>query len=141
MYVSGQNAAFMLSPSSTVQAGQMVPQVVPSGGFSSSMSSTYYFGDGEIVSYGVAQIEQIGVNILTLTSGGGFSILADYTQAVTGNQVPDVLDGPGTLSINADGTFSGSPGGTIIGIMISTTDFVLIDNDIHPYPIIEVAKQ
>ena len=140
MYVFGQNAAFMLSPSSTVQVGQMVPQVIPSGGFSSSISGTYYFADSEIVSYGVGCVEQIGVNILTLNNGGAFSIVADYTQAISGNQLADWLN-PGTMSVNSDGTFSANGKSAIVGIMISATDFVLVDNDIHPYPIIEVAKQ
>ena len=139
MYVSDTNTAFMLSPSPTVQVGQMVPQVVPTGGFSSSMSGTYYFADGEIVSYGVAGVEQIGVNVLTLTNGS-FSIVADYTQAISGNQQPDSVNA-GTLNVHSDGTFSGGSSSTIIGIMISATDFVLVDNDTHAYPIIEVAKQ
>ena len=47
-----------------------------------------------------------------------------------------------TVTVNSDGTFStASHPGVISGIIISSTEFVLIDNVSDTYPTILVVKQ
>src|ERR1019366_10761972 len=61
-YLSGPNTGFMLGTGVGVYAGQVEPQVAPSGGFSAtSLSGTFYDGDTEVVSEGVAGDEMIDV--------------------------------------------------------------------------------
>jgi hypothetical protein len=48
----------------------------------------------------------------------------------------------GTLAtVNSNGTFSTSSSGAINSILISTTEFVTVDNDSSTYPTIVVGKQ
>ena len=127
----------MLSTSPTVQVGEMVPQLVPAGGFTTSISGTYYFGTGEVVSYGIASAEQMSVNVLTL-SNGSYNVVADYTGTASGSQQSDLTNSR-TITVNSDGTFIANSTTRVNAIMISTTEFVNIDNASQSYPIIQVA--
>jgi hypothetical protein len=140
IYLTATNTGFMLNVGDSVQIGQVLPQVVPSGGFSSTsiVSGTFYFGDGEVVSYGVASAEQIGATVLTIDNGSA-SLISDYTS--TDGQQADGTSSGGTLSVNPNGTFHAGGGENIDAIMISTTEFVTIDNTGSTYPIIMVGKQ
>jgi hypothetical protein len=77
-YLTGPNTGVMLGTGAGVYAGQVEPQVAPSGGFSTiSLSRTFYDGDAEVVNEGVSA-EMIGVEALTLNGGGGVNIIGDY---------------------------------------------------------------
>jgi len=140
LYLTAANTAFLLTPGSTVGFGQVVPQVVPTGGFtSSSFSGTYYFGNTEVVSYGVASAEQIGVTILTITSGSP-TLIQDFTSTTDGQQADETQSG-GTLAVNSNGTFEAGGKGYINAIMISTSEFVSTDNSSATYPTILVGQK
>jgi hypothetical protein len=129
----------MLGSGDGVEAGQVVPQVVPTGGFStSSLSSAYFFGDDEVVNYGVANGDDLGVTALTINAGSP-TLVQDFTS--TNGQQADVTQSGGTVSINSNGTFDAGGHGAVNAIMVSTTEFVTIGNTGSTYPTIEVAKQ
>jgi hypothetical protein len=139
-YLTATNTAFTMSMDTDVAMGQVVPQVVPSGGFSSSsVSGTYYSGDGEVASYGAASNGRLGVMVLTLNSGSG-TLIQDFTSSTNGQQA-DETQSTGTLTINSDGTFSTNSNGDINAVMISTSEFLIIDNSNSTYPTIQVGKQ
>jgi hypothetical protein len=139
-YLTAANTAFLLTPGATAGLGQVIPQVVPAGGFSStSFSGVYYFGDTEVVGYGEASNGQLGVTVLTISDGSA-TLLQDFT-SLTNGQEADQSQSAGTISVNSNGTFEAGGHGNINAIMISTTEFVAIDNSSSTYPIIMVAKQ
>jgi len=132
-YLTAGNTAFMLDEGSGVEIGQVEPQVVLSGGFTTaSFSGTFYMGTLEVVNQAV----NTGVAVLTVTASG-YTMTSDYTATVgqEGDQTQT-----GTMgTVNSNGTFSTS--GTINSILISTTEFVTVDNDSSTYPTIVVGKQ
>ncbi len=144
-YLSGPNTGFMLGTGAGVYAGQVDPQVVPSGGFSaSSISGVFYDGDTEVVSEEVAADDMIDVEALTFDGSGGVDIIGDYTGAAGSvvTQNADVTNNTTLGTVNSNGTFTTNtsyPG--INAIMISTTKIVNIDNSTNAYPIIQVIKQ
>jgi hypothetical protein len=98
-------------------------------------------GDGEVVSYGVASAEQVGVQVATLNGSGGGSATNDYT-ATSGQQADQSNSFPnGSLTVNSNGTFSTDFNATINAIMISTTKFVAVDNESSTYPIIQLGSR
>ena len=136
-YLTAANKAVVISEDSDVADGQLAPQ---SGGpfNSSSLSGTYFLGDLDVVSYGVASAETITAGAITFSSGG-YSYVQDFTS--TAGQLADQT-GSGTVgTVNSNGTFSTSSGGPIDGIIISGSKFVLVDNDTETYPIIQFLKQ
>ncbi len=73
--LTGPNTGVMVGTDVGVYAGQVELQVAPSGGFSAtSISGTFYDGDGEVVNVGVSA-EMRGVEALTF-SGAAASILS-----------------------------------------------------------------
>jgi len=140
MYLSAANTAFLLGSGDGVEAGQVVPQVVPAGGFSSSsLSGAYYFGGAEVVSYGEASADQLNVAEVTIANGSP-TIVQDFTSTTNGQQA-DVPQSGGTLSVSSNGTFSTNSNGDINAVMISTIEFVIIDNSGRTYPTVEVGHQ
>jgi hypothetical protein len=139
-YLTDANTAFMLGEESNGALGQVEPQVVPSGGFTAaSLSGTFYMGNLEVVSFGVASAEQVGVGALTLNSSGGYSITTDYTS--TYGQDADKTETGTIATVYSNGTFSFSSSGPIGGIIISSTESVIIDNVSDAYPILTLMKQ
>ena len=139
-YLTGTNTGFTMSLDTDVAIGLVVPQVVPSGGFSSSsVTGTYYSGDGEVASYGVASNGRLGVMVLTMSSGSG-SLIQDFTSSTNGQQA-DETQSTGTLTVNSNGTFSTNSNGYINAVMISAVGFLIIDNSDSTYPTIQVGKQ
>jgi hypothetical protein len=134
----------MLGTGVGVYAGQLEPQVAPSGGFSdTSLSGTFYDGDSEVVNESVSA-EMIGVEALTFNGSGGLDIIGDYIGSYVGTAVTQQADQTTSTSlgtVNSNGTFStNSTYGAINAIMISTTKVVDIDNSTQAYPIIQVIK-
>ena len=143
-YLTGPNTGVMLGTGVGVYAGQLEPQVAPSGGFSdTSLSGTFYDGDSEVVNESVSA-EMIGVEALTFNGSGGLDIIGDYIGSYVGTAVTQQADQTTSTSlgtVNSNGTFStNSTYGAINDIMISTTKVVDIDNSTQAYPIIQVIK-
>ena len=139
-YLTAANTAFTMSMDTDVAVGQVVQQVVPTGGFSSStVSGTYYSGDGEVANYGAASNGRLGVMVLTMSNGSG-TLIQDFTSLSDGQQADDTQS-TGTLTVNSDGSFSTNSNGDINAVMISTTEFLIIDNSDGTYPTIQVGKQ
>jgi len=144
-YLTGPNTGVMLGTGVGVYAGQVEPQVAPSGGFSdTSLSGAFYDGDSEVVSEGIAADEMIDVEVRTFNGSGGVDIIGDYIGAVGSVVTQDADQTTSTTlgTVNSNGTFatnSGYPG--INAIMISTTKVVNIDNANQAYPIIQIIKQ
>jgi hypothetical protein len=135
----------MLGTGVGVYAGQVEPQVAPSGGFSAtSLSGTFYDGDSEVVNESVSA-EMIGVEALTFSGTGGIDIIGDYIGSYIGTAVTQEADQTNNTSlgtVNSNGTFiTNSTYGQINAIMISTTEIVDIDNSTQADPIIQVIKQ
>ncbi len=128
-----------------VYAGQVELQVAPSGGFSAtSLSGTFYDGDSEVVSEGIAADEMIDVEVRTFSGSGGVDIIGDYIGTVGSVVTQDADQTTSTTlgTVNSNGTFTTNtsyPG--INAIMVSTTKIVNIDNSMRAYPIIQIIKQ
>jgi hypothetical protein len=133
-YLTAANTGFMLGSGHSVEIGQFEPQ--SAGPFSAtSFSGAYYAGDLEAVNQAV----NTGTGVVTLNGSGGYSTIADYTS--TGYQTADGTD-TGTATVNSNGTFSTSDHpGVIMGIIISNTKSVMIDNESDTYPTILVVKK
>jgi hypothetical protein len=144
-YLTGPNTGVMLGTGAGVYAGQVEPQVAPSGGFSAtSISGTFYDGDSEVVNDAVSA-ETIDVEVLTYDGSSDVDIIGDYIGTYIGTSVTQEADQTTNTSlgtVNSDGTFStNSTYGQINAIMISTSKVVDIDNSTSVYPIISVVKQ
>jgi hypothetical protein len=134
-YLTAANTAFVLGGAENPLIGQIEPQV--GNPFSSdSLSGTFCVGDLAIFSHGVASAEQAGVAVMTVDSSG-FSLISDYTS--TYSQDSDKIATGPLGTVNSNGTIS--QGGVITGIIISSTQSVMIDNVSDTYPLIEVVKQ
>ena len=99
-YLTAANTAFMLSTGSSVEIGQVEPQV-GSNFTTASLSGTFYLGDLDVVN----QDQSVGLAELTLNGSGGVSAISDETS--TTDQEPDQTQSL-TLTVNSDGTFSSS---------------------------------
>jgi hypothetical protein len=133
-YLTATNTAFMLNMGSSVEDGQVEPQT--GGPFTTaSIAGTFYVGGLEVVN----QAQHAGLGVVTVYSSGGTSTTGVSTS--TTGQSADRTD-TGTITVNSDGTFSSSSEpGVIIGIIISSTKAVDIDNDTSTYATIQVVKQ
>jgi hypothetical protein len=135
-YLTAPNTGFLLVGEESPLNGNIELQT--GGPFTDALlSGTLYFGDLEVVSYGVASAEQIGVGVFTLNGSGGWSSTSDYT-ATYGRQADKTQTGT-VGTVNSNGTLSQA--GVVTGIIISSTEFVLIDNVSDTYPILELFKQ
>jgi hypothetical protein len=135
VYLVTANQGYYISPDTDVAIGQFEPQVIPSGGFtSSSLSGTFYMGTAEVVNQAV----NTGVAVETL-SDGSFTITSDYT--ATYGQTPDQTETGTMETVNSNGTFGTQSSGAIGGIVISSTQVVIIDNSGQAYPTILAMKQ
>ncbi len=144
-YLTAANTAVMLTTDSDVEIGRVVPQVVPSGGFTSTSLLTVplYDGDLEVVSYGEAT-QALAVEIITPTGSGSVNIVGDYTAAGsgTGNQQADQIENGAPLgTVGSDGTFSTNSNAVVNAIMISTTGIAIVNSSNHTYPVIILLKQ
>jgi hypothetical protein len=145
-YLSGPNTGVMLGTGAGVYAGQVEPQVAPSGGFSStSISGAFYDGDSEVAGEGTAADDMIDVESLTFNGSGGVDIIGDYIGAA-GSVVTQHADQTSNITlgtVNSNGTFTTNTSNYtgINAIMISTTKIVDIDNANQAFPIIQMIKQ
>jgi hypothetical protein len=87
----------------------------------------------------VNQLQGTWSGVVTVNSSGDTSITGDSTKT-TGQSADQTTTS--TITVNSDGTFSASSEpGVIIGIIISSTKAVDIDNDTSTYATIQVVKQ
>jgi hypothetical protein len=143
-YLTAPGKGYILGTGVGVYAGQVEPQVVPSGGFSAaSLSGTFYSGDSEVVNAGVSA-EAIAVKALTSDGAGNVGIVGDYIGDYNGTSVMQASDQSDNTTIgpvNPNGTFSTSTSyGQINAIILSTTKVVSIDDATDTDPIIQVIK-
>jgi hypothetical protein len=132
-YLNSLNSAFVLGTDPTVELGSFEPQTT--GLTSASLAGTYFVGTSEIVS----QAAPAEVGIVTLASNGKLTSASDI--ASTLSQSVDFLDND-TLSLNSDGTFStASSGGTIVGIAISGSKFVIVNNPTLTFPTLLIGQR
>lgn len=137
-YLWNANTAWVLGTGPGVQTGQIEAQV-GSGFTNGSILGTYYLGDMEIVDQALRGTATLDLSVLAQGSSS-FSILTDSSGV--GGLFPDQSQtGANIVFVNANGTFSSTSGGPTIGVIISGTKAVVIDNNTNVYPILEYVKQ
>jgi hypothetical protein len=133
LYLNSLNSAFVLGTDPAIELGTFEPQTT--GLTNSSLAGTYFVGTSEVVNQG-AQAE---VSILTLTSNGILTSTSDA--ASTLSQTTGVASAD-TYSLNPDGTFStGSSGGTTVGVAISGSKFVIVNNPTLTFPTLQIGQR
>ena len=132
-YLSSLDTAFVLGTDSAIELGSFEPQTT--GLSNASLAGTYYVGASEIVN----QAAQAEVAILNLTSNG---IVTSTTDAASTLSQTAGTPSSDTYSLNSDGTFStGSSGGTIVGIAISGSKFVIVNNPTLTFPTLQIGQR
>jgi hypothetical protein len=127
------NSAFVLDTSSAVEVGTWDPQTT--GLTNASLAGTYYVGTSEVLS----QSSQPELDIITLTSAGGMQFTSDTTSTL--NQTTGAVRSD-TYSLNSNGTFStGSSGGLVVGVAISGSKFVIVNNLLSTFPVLQIGQQ
>ena len=118
-YLTGPNSGFIVDASPGVDTGSLEPQLA--GPFSnSSISGSFFGGMTEVV----MQSGQTEVEPVTPDGSGNFAGVSDVN-SMNAQWVGSSFSAAG-YAINADGTFSiNSSGGTVAGIVISNTKFVM----------------
>ncbi|HUZ46831.1 MAG TPA: hypothetical protein VMW54_09345, partial [Terriglobia bacterium] len=127
VYLSSANNGFLLGQDNSVTFGQVEAQT-GSSFTTASVSGTLFQGPMEVVGQGA----EAGVGIATLDGSGGVSSTNDSTS--TTYQQADQT-GTATLTVNSDGTIiSSDKPGLITGIIVSSTQVVIVDNQGSSYP-------
>ena len=76
---------------------------------------------------------------MTLTSNGIVTSISDVASTLA--QTAGVA-GSDTYNLNSDGTFStGSSGGTTVGIAISGSKFVIVNNPTLTFPTLQIGQR
>jgi hypothetical protein len=132
-YLNSLNSAFLLGTDSKVELGSFEPQTT--GLTNASLAGTYFVGTSEVVS----QAAQAEVGILTLTSTGTVTSISDAASTLSQTAGAASSD---TYSLNSDGTFStGSSGGTTVGIAISGSKLVIVNNPTLTFPTLQIGQR
>jgi hypothetical protein len=132
-YLNSLNSAFVLGTDPASELGAFEPQMA--GLTNASLAGTYYVGTSEVVN----QAAQAEVGIVTLTSNG--IITSTNDTASTLSQTAGAANSD-TYFLNADGTFStGSSGGITVGIAISGSKFVIVNNSTLTFPTLLIGQQ
>jgi len=132
-YLNSLNTAFVLGTDSTVELGSFEPQT--SALTNASLAGTYFAGTSEVVS----QAAQSEVGIVTLTSNGVITSVSDAASTLAQTLGAASSD---TYTLNPDGTFStGSSGGTTVGIAISGSKFVIVNNPTLTFPTLQIGQR
>ena len=134
-YLSAANNGFMLDTDTGVGVGQVEAQT--GAPFSiPSLSGTFSMGTVAVVNQGA----ETGVGVVTLDGSGGLSGTNDYT--ATSYQMPDQAFTDTITTVNSDGTvITADHPALIAGIIISGTQFVIVDNQGSTYPTISVVNK
>ena len=132
-YLNSLNTAFVLGTDSAIELGSFEPQTT--GLTNASWAGTYYLGTSEVVS----QSAQAEVGILNLASNGTVTSTSDSTSTLSQSAGAASSD---TYSLYSDGTFStGSSGGTTVGIAISGSKFVIVNNPTLTFPTLQIGQR
>jgi hypothetical protein len=127
------NTGYLLGSDSTVAVGSFEPQTT--GLTNASVAGTYFVGTSEVVNQGV----QAEVGILTLGSTG---IITSTTDAASTLSQATGISGSDTYSLSSAGTLStGSSGGTTVGIAISGSKFVIVNNPTLTFPTLQIGQR
>jgi len=133
-YLSASNNGFLIAQDNSVSFGQVEAQT-GSSFTTATVSGTLFQGPMEVVSQGA----EAGVGIATLDGSGGVSSTNDSTS--TTYQKADQT-GTGTITVNSDGTIISSDNpGLVTGIIVSSTQVVIVDNQGSSYPMASPANK
>jgi hypothetical protein len=133
LYLNALSTAFWVGTDPAIELGTLVPQTpnITAG----LLSGTYFAGTSEVSS----QTAETEVGIVTLASNGTLTLTTDATSTLSQSIG---AAGSDTFSLNPDGSFSrGSSGATTVGIAISGSEFVLIDNPTLTFPTLLVGQR
>ena len=132
-YLNSLNTAYVVGTDSTVELGSFEPQTT--GLTNSSVAGTYFMGTAEVVN----QTEQAEVGIATLTSTGVVTTTTDVASTLTQSAA---TAGSDSYILHSDGTIStGSSGGTTVGVAISGTKFVIVNNSTLTFPTLQIGQR
>jgi hypothetical protein len=132
-YLNSLNTAYVVGTDPTVELGSFEP--ITAGLTNAALAGTYFAGTSEVVSQSV----QANVAIVTLSSGGVVTSTTDAASILSQTAGTASSD---TYTLNADGTLStGSSGGTIVGIAISGSKFVLVNSPTLTFPTLQVGQR
>ncbi len=132
-YFDGLNSAFLVGTDPAMELGSFEPQTA--GLTAASLAGSYYLGTSEVVN----QADEVEVGIVTLSSSGQLTSTTDSTS--TSSQAIGAADSD-TVTLNSNGTFStGSSSGTVVGIAISGSKYVIVGNASSTFPTLLVAQQ
>ncbi len=133
-YFSSANNGFMVDTDTGAGSGQVQAQT--GSPFSvASVSGTLFQGEVELVSQGA----EAGTGMATLNGSGGVSSINDSTS--TSYQQADQT-GTSTITVNSDGTIiSSDHPGIVTGVVVSSSQVVIVDNQGSTYPTISVVNK
>jgi hypothetical protein len=132
-YLYSLNTAFVLGTDSAIELGTFEPRTT--GLTNASLNGTYFVGTSEVVN----QAAQAEVGMVTLTSNGIVTSTSDAASTLSQTAGAASSD---TYSLNSDGTFSrGSSGGTVVGIAISGSKFVIVNNSTLTFPTLQIGQR
>ncbi len=137
IYLTAPNTGFAVDTAAAVDTGSLFAQT-GSPFANTSLSGVFATGLAEVVSQ---DIGRLSVGALTLDGGGHVSGLNDLMS--TSGQFLDNHFAD-TYSVNSDGTFTfGSTGPTIVGVVISNSQFVMFDTSSIPtsFPILLLGSK
>jgi hypothetical protein len=132
-YLNALNTADVLGTDSAIELGYFEPQTT--GLTDAAIAGTYFVGTSEVVN----QAAPAEVGIVTLTSNGIVTSTTDTASTITQT---DGAFGSDTYSLNSDGTINtGSSGGNVAGMAISSGKFVIVSNPTITYPTLLIGQQ
>jgi hypothetical protein len=136
-YLTGLNAGFIVDASPGVDAGSIEPQ--SAGPFNNaSVSGSFFGGMAEVV----MQSAQAEVDPIAPNGSGSITGVTETSSTSAQNAGSSFL--AATYTVNSDGTFSvSSSGGSVAGIIISNTKFVMFSpsTSATPYPTLLVMQK
>jgi hypothetical protein len=134
LYMTAANTGLLIDAASGVDVGSFEPQAA--GIFSNaSLSGTFVGGLAEVVNQNI-NTDSVAEMAATSGSFGGTRTLTSTTSQTGDSPIAD------TYTVNSDGTFTtGSSGGNVVGIVINSNKFVMIDDVSSAYPILLVLEK
>jgi hypothetical protein len=140
LYMTAANTGLLIDAAPGVDVGSFEPQTSTSF---SSPPVPFFAGLTEVVSQSIGKLS---VGEVTMTPGSGAAGSITGTEAVTSTTTPPANQGDSqiadTYSVNPDGTFTtGSSSPNVVGIVINSNKFVMIDDVSSTYPILLVLEK
>jgi hypothetical protein len=134
LYMTTANTGLLIDAANGVDVGSFEPQAA--GPFSNaSLSGTFVGGLPEVVNQNI-NTDSVAEMAATSGSFGGTRTLTSTTSQTEDSPIAD------TYSVNPDGTFTtGSSSPNVVGIVINSNKFVMIDDVSSTYPILLVLEK